>query len=245
MNKIALRFAAALLIAVAIVYNRNYQETFGRSETSPPKEPNAANEQSAQPTEAEPPGSGFDFYVLALSWSPSYCQSKGASADPQQCNIQRPLAFVVHGLWPQNERGAPADCQAGEAQYIDRSVFETVKDIMPSLSLARHEWKKHGACSGLSQSQYFNTIVSAAASVVMPEMFRSAPSGRELAPSEVENAFIQANSKMTSKGFAPICKNGNLTEVRICLTKDLQFRECPQVDRNSCRQRTVHMPAAR
>ena len=245
MIKTVLRFAATLLIAAAIVYVRNHPETFAPRDALPSRAPTAANEQSAQPIGVAPQGSGFDFYVLALSWSPSYCQSKGASADPQQCNIQRPLAFVVHGLWPQNERGAPADCPAGEAQYLDRSVFQTVRDIMPSMSLARHEWQKHGACSGLSQSQYFNTIVRAAASVVTPAMFRSALSRRELAPSQVENAFLQANSKMAANGFAPICKDGNLTEVRICMTKDLQFRECQQVDRNSCQQRTVYMPAAR
>ena len=53
----------------------------------------------------------FDYYVLALSWSPSYCQAAQERAPnrapDQQCS-GRPFSFVVHGLWPQYERGFPA-----------------------------------------------------------------------------------------------------------------------------------------
>ena len=51
----------------------------------------------------------FDFYVLALSWSPSFCQDseeRGREAR-EQCGLGRPYSFVVHGLWPQYERGFP------------------------------------------------------------------------------------------------------------------------------------------
>ncbi|MCC2111314.1 MAG: hypothetical protein KDJ16_04705, partial [Hyphomicrobiales bacterium] len=49
----------------------------------------------------------FDYYVLSLSWSPSYCEAEGDPREPQ-CRKERPsrrYAFVVHGLWPQYERG--------------------------------------------------------------------------------------------------------------------------------------------
>ena len=47
----------------------------------------------------------FDFYVLALSWSPSFCEAAGERGTPpqQQC-AARPYSFVVHGLWPQYEK---------------------------------------------------------------------------------------------------------------------------------------------
>ena len=65
----------------------------------------------------------FDFYVLALSWSPSYCEaSRRARAQPgdrdQQCG-GRPFSFVVHGLWPQYEQGFPSFCQV-PAPRLDR-----------------------------------------------------------------------------------------------------------------------------
>src|SRR3954447_12993056 len=57
----------------------------------------------------------FDFYVLSLSWSPSFCEAaseRGNSGRSQaaQCG-GRPFSFVVHGLWPQYERGFPEYCQ--------------------------------------------------------------------------------------------------------------------------------------
>ena len=56
----------------------------------------------AQDRRQNAPGA-FDFYVLALSWSPSYCETSrerrpDGRADPVQCG-PRPFSFVVHGLW--------------------------------------------------------------------------------------------------------------------------------------------------
>ena len=53
----------------------------------------------------------FDFYVLALSWTPSYCEAEGdRRSGDEQCQRGRPYSFVVHGLWPQYERGFPRSC---------------------------------------------------------------------------------------------------------------------------------------
>ena len=53
----------------------------------------------------------FDFYVLALSWSPSFCEAaseRGNSSRGIQTQCAgRPFSFVVHGLWPQYDRGFP------------------------------------------------------------------------------------------------------------------------------------------
>src|SRR5262245_33662096 len=52
----------------------------------------------------------FDYYVLALSWSPTYCADGGEERNDPQCTLGqkgRPYAFVLHGLWPQYERGWP------------------------------------------------------------------------------------------------------------------------------------------
>ena len=86
-----------------------------------------------------PIGQGFDFYVLSLSWSPSYCEAEGEDANPQQCKAARPYAFVVHGLWPQFERGFPEDCQTDEPK-VSNETLRTLYDLMPSAGLIRHEW---------------------------------------------------------------------------------------------------------
>ena len=114
-----------------------------------------------------PVGSGFDFYVLSLSWSPSYCEAEGEDANPQQCKAARPYAFVVHGLWPQFERGFPEDCQTDEPK-VSNETLRTLYDLMPSAGLIRHEWTSHGACTGLSQSDYFAVLRAAREKVAIP-----------------------------------------------------------------------------
>lgn len=85
-----------------------------------------------------PAGQGFDFYVLSLSWSPSYCEAEGEDANRQQCETGRPYAFVVHGLWPQFERGYPESCQTSEAD-VQNATLRTLYDIMPSAGLIRYQ----------------------------------------------------------------------------------------------------------
>jgi len=41
----------------------------------------------------------FDFYVLALSWSPGFCELDGdRTRNREQCGEGAGLRFVVHGL---------------------------------------------------------------------------------------------------------------------------------------------------
>jgi len=47
----------------------------------------------------------FDYYVLVLSWMPSYCRSEGRARKDGQCESSKPRAFRLHGLWPQYEKG--------------------------------------------------------------------------------------------------------------------------------------------
>src|SRR5437868_6359483 len=75
----------------------------------------------------------FDFYVLSLSWSPSFCESvaeNGRTPPREQCG-ERPYSFVVHGLWPQYERGFPKDCQV-PAPRLNRDIMSSMLDLMPA-----------------------------------------------------------------------------------------------------------------
>src|SRR6266702_47119 len=80
---------------------------------------------SAQDTRQNEPGK-FDFYVLALSWSPSFCEAAGDRAQGQPECGARPYSFVVHGLWPQYEKGFPEYCQV-PAPRPDRKARAVVK----------------------------------------------------------------------------------------------------------------------
>src|SRR4051812_18808862 len=139
-----------------------------------------------------PLGQGFDFYVLSLSWSPSYCEAEGADANPQQCKAARPYAFVVHGLWPQFERGFPEDCQTDEPS-VSNETLRTLYDLMPSAGLIRHEWKSHGACTGLPQHDYFTVLRAAREKIEIPQQYRQIDNYLTVAPHDAETAFLQSN----------------------------------------------------
>ncbi len=64
-------------------------------------------------------------------------------------------------------------------------------------------------------------------------------------PDEVEEAFVKANPGLARAGIAVTCDSRRLHEVRICLTKDYKFRDCPEIDRRACRRDRLVMPPVR
>jgi ribonuclease T2 len=210
---------------------------------TPPAEPSASREETSTASAKVPLGTGFDFYVLSLSWSPSYCEAEGKDANRQQCSAGRPYAFVVHGLWPQFERGYPENC--GGKREVDRERLRGLYDIIPSAGLIRHEWRTHGTCSGLSQEEYFRVVRQARERVVIPPEFRRLEDYRSLAPGAAEASFLKANPGLEPEDMAVTCDNRFLREVHICMTKQLEFRACPEVDRRACRADKVVMPPVR
>ena len=205
--------------------------------------------KSAQPARAEPdlpgPDAGdFDFYVLALSWSPTYCLDEGERADPMQCASRRPYDFIVHGLWPQFEHGRVEEC-AGRAPPLKEDFVDSLLPIMPSRGLIRHEWRAHGQCSGLSARDYFAALRKARSVVQIPAAFDQPTRDKMTNPGAVERAFIAENEGMEAAGIAVTCSGRRLREVRICLTKSFDFRTCSSVDRRACTRDEIVAPASR
>jgi ribonuclease T2 len=199
----------------------------------------------AQQQQQHQPGR-FDFYVLALSWSPTLCQdtAERGRQSYEQCGSGRPYSFVVHGLWPQYERGFPRDCQV-PAPRLNREIMNSMLDLMPAPRLVYHEWDRHGTCSGLPAQAYFDLVRKARAAVKIPEAYSAPQSTLTVSPDEVEDAFAAANPGLPRAGIAVTCGGTRLGEVRICMGKDLRFRECPEVDRRACRRDRLVMPPVR
>ena len=202
---------------------------------------------AAQDRRQNDPGQ-FDFYVLALSWSPSFCdavaeRSAESAARQPECG-NKPFAFIVHGLWPQYERGFPEFCQ-NPAPRLDRNVVASMLDLMPSPRLIFREWDRHGVCSGLPARAYFETVRKARAMVKIPPEYLDLAQPKSVAPAEVANAFLAANPGLPQDGISVGCDAKRLNEVRVCLTKDLQFRACAEVNQRACKQEQVMMPRVR
>lgn len=128
-----------LLALVAVAAVLVYLERGGDGPSAPEPAPTSAA--------ARPGGTSgsFDYYSLVLSWSPTHCESPEGQDDEAQCARRdgRRYAFILHGLWPQYERGYPEDCPA-ESRFVPQRVIDGMLDVMPSKGLIIHEYRKHG-----------------------------------------------------------------------------------------------------
>lgn len=177
---------------------------------------------------AAPASPAFDYYVLSLSWSPEYC-ARARRDDGLQCS--QPRSFVVHGLWPQYERGYPQRCDR-ERQRIPERTIERMLPIMPSRGLVIHEWRSHGSCSGLAPEPYFDTVARAWSGLRVPTP--TADPDQRLAAVSLREQFRKANPQLSSDSLRLVCARGYLSEVRICLDQALAPRACGSDVRDRC-----------
>jgi ribonuclease T2 len=184
----------------------------------------------------------FDYYVLSLSWSPSFCES-AAGARSEQCG-PRAFSFVVHGLWPQYEHGYPEACRVPSPR-LDHRIVNAMLDLMPARKLVYHEWDAHGTCSGLDQRAYFDLVRRARAAIRIPPQFDQPQQALQLKPAELVDAFVKANPGLAADDISLDCNRSRLRELRICLTRDLKFRSCGAGQGRSCRADTLVLPPVR
>jgi ribonuclease T2 len=204
----------------------------------------AAPRQTDQPP-AAPTSSGggaFDYYLLSLSWSPSFCANGGAQRSRFQCAPGAHPGFVVHGLWPRLSRGSSPSCNG--SAFLPYSVVTGLRDLYPDDGLARHEWRAHGACSGKSPTGYFADVRAARDAVAIPPELKAPSQDQTLSPLDVQRAFFAANPRLRPGMMAVTCQRGALQEARICLSRDLRdFVPCPEAAGRGCRSQSMSVPA--
>lgn len=179
----------------------------------------------ALPAKAQHVAGEFDYYVLSLSWSPNWCALEGDSRGSPQCDDDRDFGWVLHGLWPQYERGWPADCRH-TFRNPSRADTSAMADIMGTSGLAWHQWNKHGSCSGLSPDDYYALSREAYGQFTRPEVFRRLTDPVTLPASLIEEAFMRDNAELDADEITITCRSGRIQEARICLTRDLEPRRC-------------------
>lgn len=168
----------------------------------------------------------FDYYVLVLSWSPSYCLAEGNRRRDPQCDTRRSHDFVLHGLWPQYAKGWPEDCYAGKRPWVPSQVIDGMRDIMPSKALIIHEYKTHGTCTGLTPERYYDDARTLYDQVSVPASYDDPATQRFLSPEKIESDFLAANSWLRPDMIAVTCRRGNLLDIRLCFGRDLRPRAC-------------------
>lgn len=213
----------ALAVVAAIFFNYRQEQA--------PAPQNQTSGQTSDQTSNLP----FDFYVLALSWSPAFCASDAGQRSSEQCGPGTDFGFITHGLWPQFEQGWPSFCQSDDGDQMPRHVASELLTIMPDRGLIQHQWDKHGTCSGLNPQTYADQIIEATSRITIPAAFqRQSPD--QMDALAIERAFQQSNPAIPADAIAITCPSRRFTEVRICLDHQLAPRTCQEVDQNGCRQ---------
>jgi ribonuclease T2 len=182
----------------------------------------------ALPAAAEGEQAGvFDYYVVALSWSPNWCAVEGDARGSDQCDARHDHGWILHGLWPQFHRGYPANCATSE-RAPSRRMTRDMADIMGTSGLAWHQWNKHGTCTGLSAAAYYALSRRAYERITRPPVFRKLDKAVKLPASVIEDAFVHSNPDMERDGITITCRAGHIQEARICLSKSLDPVPCGQ-----------------
>lgn len=184
----------------------------------------------------------FDYYVMALSWSPTFCDLEGRAEGSEQCEAGEDYGWILHGLWPQYERGWPSDCPTDQPDP-SRRMTASMADVMGSGGLAWYQWQKHGRCAGLHPRDYFDLAREAYGAVTRPPVFRALTEDIRLPASVVEEAWLEANPGLRPDMLTVTCRAGHIQEVRICLSKSLVPRYCSADVVRDCTLEGALLPA--
>jgi len=219
--------AAALLLALLALAAC---EPWPEDEPGPSATPQRAATRTPRAVTATPhlptPDAAYDFdyYVLVLSWSPDYCATSGED-DTQQCSIGKKLGFVLHGLWPQYEKGYPGYCSN---EKMPADVKARFPQLYPSPALYDHEWEKHGTCSGLGPEGYLALSKALKDSVAIPPDYRSPAQAFRTTTADLEDAFVSANPELSTDALAVDCSGSGrfLQALYACFSVDGVPRAC-------------------
>jgi ribonuclease T2 len=183
----------------------------------------------------------FDYYVLSLSWAPSYCgQPSNANRSPEECAVGRHVGFIVHGLWPQSTNGkSPENC--GGSRNLPNAVVNYAKALFLSYTLIQHEWTTHGTCTGLAPFDYFTQVSMARAAVQIPVQITSIEKPTSESPGQIETQFATANSDFPKEAFRTHCSSRTFEEVRVCFDKNIHPQACTATA-GECRNPSVTIP---
>jgi len=165
---------------------------------------------------------------------------------------------------PQGKHDWPQCCDISSGADLDPTVINT---LLPSLqtywpseqdpapvgdlsnTLWAHEWAKHGTCSGLDQSTYFQAAMTliAASGLATPSIV-SSNIGGNVDPHAIEQAFNNGTSCQSGSDclVGLTCEGAsgseNLSGLQTCWTPAYKQIKCPkEVLGKGCKDATVYI----
>lgn len=191
-------------------------------------------------------GPEFDYFTLALSWQPAFCER---NADKPECRTldsddAAAQAPTLHGLWPSDAGGDhPAYCgvdgtlrardEAGDwcdlpETGVAGATRSALRGAMPGTAscLDRHEWLKHGTCSGLDGESYFRTATRLTQEFAFTRLaaLLRARIGKQVSTAALIDAFTAEFGADAGRALIVVCRTFRgqtyLAEIRIALRPD-------------------------
>lgn len=164
-------------------------------------------------------------YTLAVSWSPEYCHGHARESSAKfECGSGNRFGFTLHGLWPDGiGKDWPQYCTSTEllpTGFIAGRLCTT-----PSAQLIQHEWAKHGTCSGLSATAYFDRSTQLYARLHYPDMAMLA-ARRGLTAGAFATAMARANPGLAAAAIRVTANKAWLDELWLCLGRDMTYGRC-------------------
>lgn len=167
-----------------------------------------------------------DYYQLALSWSPAFCDLQRRKNDGDvpkhlqyQCENDKAFGWVIHGLWPQAENArTPSDhprfCQ-GDLSPLSEDLIKAYMPESPGAGLLQGQWEKHGACAFNSAENYF---------AKQKELFLDLTLPNEPMERKALFAWLKKHNPQLKNAYLGASK----TELYICYDKQWNVIDCPR-----------------
>ncbi|QHB17289.1 ribonuclease T2 family protein [Mannheimia pernigra] len=166
-----------------------------------------------------------DYYLLALSWSPGFCQRQKRNNNGKvlphfkyQCDGTKSFGWVIHGLWPQSAKAHAIDehpryCQ-GDLPMVAENTIKHYLPESPAATLLQGEWEKHGACAFHDARAYFEKQKTLFNALNLPNF---------ATPKSDLFKWVKAQNPQ----LRDIYLGGGKDELYICYNKQWQPMDCP------------------
>lgn len=185
-----------------------------------------------------------DGFVLALTWQPAFCEDHADRPECMTDNVSRYEAthFTLHGLWPDKREPCGIDygfcgeiaarppggfCDYPPVPELSDGVAADLAEVMPSVHggscLHRHEWWKHGSCTGWGADRYYRTAarLTREFNTLLVTAFMTDHIGGEADVATFFDLVDVVFGRGSRNAVSIVCFGANLGEVRIALPADI------------------------
>ncbi len=159
----------------------------------------------------------FDYYVLALTWLPAFCEQH---PDLAECSFATHSSdafaarhLILHGLWPNQSNdsqhgygfcGVSPDIKSLDQSHqwcqmpnpgLSQAALSGLTAVMPGANpqscLEWHEWYRHGSCSGYPPDEFFGRAGALVKAVAQSSFgnFLAEHTGQTVALADLAKAF--------------------------------------------------------